>query len=123
MAAPALTAASSLAVLAIGGAANLAASNNPLKSKTWLPRGGFIGRVNGHGGGTAVATPVAPPVVHPATEPAPTARPTTSPSKKIHPIGGRTDKPSPPSPFGRFPKHRPGKLPGPPTPYDPATSP
>jgi hypothetical protein len=40
------------------------------------------------------------------------------------PIGGATGKPSPPTPFSLFRKHKPTKLPkGHPKPYDSATSP
>lgn len=117
MAAPALTAASSLAVLALGGAANLAASNKPLQARMWMPRGGFIGVVNGGGPKTATQAPPAAPAA-PDAAPAPAA-----PGKKIHPIGGRTDKPAPPTPFGKFPRHRPSKLPGPPGPFNPSKGP
>ncbi|KAI0563871.1 hypothetical protein FGB62_33g175 [Gracilaria domingensis] len=111
MAAPALAAtATSLTVFALGSVANVAASNKPLAARSWLPSGGFVGVVNGHGS-TAVAEPNAPST--------PQARPTGSNS----PIGGKTDKPAPPCPFGRFPKHKPTKLPGPPKPYSPADSP
>lgn len=113
MAAPALTAATSITFLALGSAANLAASNKPLQAKTWLRGGGFIGVINGRGK-TAVAEPVVP------KEGSAVASPS---DKKIHPIGGATGKPAPPSPFGAFPKHKPGKLPGPPKPYDPANNP
>lgn len=115
MAAPALTAASSMAVLAIGGAANLVASNKPMQAKSWMPQGGFIGVINGRSAGeTAVSEPQ-------ASSSPPAAAPQSG--KKIHPIGGQTGKPSPPCPFGRFPKHKPSKLPGPPKSYVPANNP
>lgn len=104
------TAAPPLTMLILGAAANLAANNKPLAaSKTWIRSGGFIGVINGRGG-TAVAEPIASP---------------SSPSsgKKIQPIGGKTDKPAPPCPFGKYPGHKPGKLPGPPKSYVPANNP
>lgn len=112
MVVPAITAAAAppLTMLVLGAAANLAATNKPLAAKTWLPNGGFIGVINGRGA-TSVAEPVSPP---------------TSPSSsgnKIFPIGGKTDKPAPPCPFGKYPRHKPGKLPGPPKSFVPADNP
>ncbi|CAN8073679.1 unnamed protein product [Agarophyton chilense] len=118
MAAPALTAsAASLTVLALGSVANVAASNKPLEvRRSWLPGGSFVDLLNGRGSSpTAVAEPVTPN--------APSAPESASVGRKNVPIGGRTDKPAPPCPFGRFPKHKPTKLSGPPGPYNPANSP
>ncbi|PXF40948.1 hypothetical protein BWQ96_09343 [Gracilariopsis chorda] len=114
MAAPAINAAaSSLTVVTLGAAANLLASNKPLQLKSWLPSGGFVGVVNGNGrSSTAVAEPSTP-----------SSPSSPAPKGTVKPIGGRTDKPAPPCPFGRFPKHKPSKLPGPPKPYNPANSP
>lgn len=109
MAAPAIAATSSLTVVAVGAVANLVANNKPLQAKTWSPLGGFIGLANGRkipSSSTVVAAPGVPAVA--------------APKKTNVPIGGQTDEPAPPTPFGRFPKCKPTKLPGPPEPYDPA---
>lgn len=99
------------ALLIVGSAANLGAHAMPLRTdKTWMRRGGFIGVLNGKAKGTSTVRAAAAPAAAPKTAP---------PSKKIHPIGGQTGKPSPPTPFGKFPKHKPTKLPGPPKSYNP----
>lgn len=111
MAAPALTLLGPSALLVAGSVANLAARPMPLSlspERTWLRRGGFIGVLNGRSTGSVATPPAAPTEV---------AAPAATP--KSRPIGGRTDKPSPPTPFGRFPRHKPVKLPGPPKPYTP----
>lgn len=97
-------------VILVGGLTNLVARPLPLcGEKRWLRDGGFIGVLNGRSSGdTMVTTPVPP---------------ASPPARTRWPIGGKTDKTPPPTPFGRFPKHKPTKLPGPPKPYDPKTSP
>lgn len=121
MASPAIAATTSLAVVAVGAAANLVASNKPLLAKTWDKNGGFIGLTNGHNtprARTAMADPPAPSA--PPSPPA-TAAPSGKPDGTA--IGGATDHPAPPTPFGRFRKCRPTKLPGPPKTYEQSSTP
>lgn len=116
MAAPALTVAAFPAVIAAAGAAaNLVARPQPLphtrplqiRRLTNLARS----RTTAPGAPDGAATPAKTPDWGAAA----------GASSRIKPIGGKTDKDPPPTPFGRFPRHRPMKLPGPPKSYDPST--
>ncbi len=93
------------AVLVIGSVANLAAG--PMEMA--LDRAPWLRARNGAGKTAVAPSPADPPAAAPRRN-------------RDIPIGGLPDGPSLKAPFGKFPKHRPTKLPrGGPKPYDPAS--
>lgn len=127
---------SSGVLVAAGAAAHGVLASRTLSGKQWDPsgRGGFIGSINGREP-APVSSPPAPvaPLPTPTAPPASTGGAAKTPAAsggsvvknpRDAPIGGATGKPSPPTPFGVFRKHKPTKLPkGHPKPYDKSKSP
>lgn len=116
MAAPALTVAAFPAIVAAAGAAaNLAARPQPVRTGPLQIR-----RLEQLARGRVTA-PISPDSAAPTPSfpSSPSAPKASAAGGRNKPIGGKTDIPPPPTPFGRFRRHRPTKLPGPPKSYDP----
>jgi hypothetical protein len=118
---------SSSVLFAAGATAHGVLASRQISGKQWdTSRGGFIGSIRGWKPVAAPAppAPVAPPPASSGEATAPETSGSVVRNPRDVPIGGATGKPSPPTPFGVFRKHKPTKLPkGHPKPYDPAMSP